>query len=415
MPISKSSTKDNNKEEIKGAPLLWNTNNIVFNHPIEDVYTAALPISGCAWIDTKDGYVLIDTMVSTDAGKKVAERIKGTIKYIIYTHGHNDHVRGASVFMKDNPEVIANKYLADRLDKYKRLTKFRARITAQQFDVPEQVAPTNYVYPTISISGEKIIKLGNKTFELYTARAETDDVCWVYVPEIQSAFIGDLIIGSFPNIGNPWKPTRFALGWAKALEKVREKDPQYLFFNGAGMMLKGKRVKKVLDANIEVIHSLYDQVINYINQDVPITEMIHKVKIPEHLKKNAHLKLLYSKPEFFTYNVYRWYHGYFDGNIAHLLPRPEKEVNNEIFDLIGDSKKILNRAEELYNQGKFQLSLQVIDVLYLAAPENVDARKLRIKLLTELGLKDYCLMSRNAWLYYINKDKEFLKSKGIDI
>jgi len=26
---------------------------------------------------------------------------------------------------------------------------------------------------------------------------------------------GDLMIGSFPNIGNPWKPTRFALDWAK--------------------------------------------------------------------------------------------------------------------------------------------------------------------------------------------------------
>ena len=64
----------------------------IFKDPLEDCHTAALPIAGCAWIDTKDGVVLIDTLLYPKAAEKVMERIKGKIQYIIYTHGHYDHV-----------------------------------------------------------------------------------------------------------------------------------------------------------------------------------------------------------------------------------------------------------------------------------------------------------------------------------
>lgn len=60
-----------------------------------------------------------------------------------------------------------------------------------------------------------------------------------------------------------------------------------------------------------------------------------------------------------------------------------------------------------------QLALQVLDVLIQADPEDIEARKLRIELLEQLGSEDYCLMSRNAWVYFIDKDKEFLRTKGV--
>ncbi|MBW1711472.1 MAG: MBL fold metallo-hydrolase, partial [Deltaproteobacteria bacterium] len=131
----------------------------------------------------------------------------GKVKYVIYTHGHGDHVGGSAAFKEDNPEFIANYYLPDRLDKYKFQAEHRARIGGQQFNYKAVPRKTfNWVYPTKTFLGEMTFKLGGMTFELHTARGETDDVCWVWIPEIKTAFIGDLLIGSFPNIGNPWKP-----------------------------------------------------------------------------------------------------------------------------------------------------------------------------------------------------------------
>ena len=95
-----------------------------------------------------------------------------------------------------------------------------------------------------------------------------------------------------------------------------------------------------------------------------------------------------------------------------MLPRPQKEVDSEILGLIGDPEKILNRVRTLFAQGQAQLALQVLDVLIQAEPENLEARRLRIELLERLGSEDYCLMSRNAWVYFVERDREFLRSRG---
>ena len=402
----------NAKKPMRGLRILGQKDP-VFDNPIKDVFRANLTIAGCAWVETTEGIVLIDTLSNEVAGRKAFKNIRGTVKYIIYTHGHGDHVGGARAFISDNPKIVANKYLPDRFEKYEMLAPHRGHTTAVQFNMPDVPRKANYVYPTDTFLGEMKISLGDKTFELYTERAETDDIVWIFVPELNAAFIGDLMIGSFPNIGNPWKPTRFALDWAKTLEKIRAKEPYHVFCNGAGYYYKGKRALKALNANIEVIHSLHDQVVKYINEGMHITEMIHTVKIPEHLERNPFLKKLYSRPEFFVYNVYRWYHGYFDDNPAHLIPRPEKEVIKELFELIGNDQKIIDKARELYDSNQFQLSLQVLDVLLQANPEHIEARQLRIMLVHKLGEMDYCYMSRNAWVYYADKDREFLKSQGI--
>lgn len=412
--MSEKTSNQNSKKKEGITPMqALSTKDLHFENPLKDVYTANLPIAGCAWVETSDGVVLIDTMIVPNIGKEVFKRIKGKIKYIIYTHGHRDHVGGAEAFIADKPEIIANKYLPDRFEKYKMLAPYRARSRAQQFNVPDVIDKAEYIYPTKTFLGEMTISLGDKTFELHTARAETDDALWVYVPELNSAFIGDLMIGPglFPNVGNPWKPTRFALDWAKTLEKIRALNPQYVFCNGGSIMYKGRRAIKALSHNIEVIRAMHDQVVEFINQDMHITEMIHAVKVPEHLKKSPFLKPFYSRPEFFVFNVYRWYHGYWDGNPANLLPRPETAVMKEIYGLIGDSDKILRRARELLDQNQAQLALQVLDVLIQSKPENIEARKLRIELLQELGANDKCLMSRNTWYYCIDQDRKFIHSK----
>jgi alkyl sulfatase BDS1-like metallo-beta-lactamase superfamily hydrolase len=62
--------------------------------------------------------------------------------------------------------------------------------------------------------------------------------------------------------------------------------------------------------------------------------------------------------------------------------------------------------------GGFYPGSGILNVLIQSEPENIAARKLRIEILKEIGSQDDCLMSRNAWVCFINKDKEFFCSKG---
>ena len=79
-------------EKIKRMGIINAGSDIIFKNPLKDVHTAEIQIAGCAWIDTTDGVVLIDTLLFQNAAERVMERIQGKIKYIIYTHGHYDHV-----------------------------------------------------------------------------------------------------------------------------------------------------------------------------------------------------------------------------------------------------------------------------------------------------------------------------------
>lgn len=390
--------------------------NVNFEHPLPDVHVARIMIANASWVDTSEGAVLIDTLLNPPQAQKMRDAILengGPIKYIIYTHGHADHIGGSNAFSGDKPEVIAQSLLPERVEKYNLLGQHNARIAIIQFNIPFlPERKITYLEPTRTFDESMTFSLGDKTFELYHERAETDDATWVYVPEIKTAFVGDLIIAGFPNIGNPFKPTRFSLPWARALEKVRDKKPDMLIAHGGRAVYLGADAKDVLDVTIEAIHSIHDQVIGHINNDVPIDEMIHMVKLPDHLKDHNNLRFLYSRPEFAVYNIYRWYHGYFDHNPAHLLPRPDKEVNEQIFDLIGDAGKIMARSNELLESGRAQLAIQVLDVLLKHDPDNKEARQLHLKIIEVLCKEDYCLMSRNTWVHFMEKDREILGLKG---
>lgn len=409
-----------NPAKAKAIQLL-DYSEINMTNPHPDVHVASQLISSAAWVKTTDGTVLIDTLTHPRAGQLLKEKIletTGPVKYIIYTHGHGDHTGGAIAFKDDGVEIIANKLIMERFESYRILSEHRSRISSIQFNLPYR-GPRPYVVtePTKLYDEYMEFKLGDKTFELNHARGETDDHTWVHVPEIKTIFTGDLILGVFPNIGNPFKPTRFALPWARALEAMRDKKPELLVTGAGGISnasYLGDDAREVLDVTIEGIYSVHDQVVEFINQGMPVDEMIHAVKLPDHLRDHRYLRWLYSRPEFAVYNIYRWYNGYFDHNPANLLPRPAKEVNEEIFNMIGDGDLILKRADELYDSGQAQLALQVLDVLLKHDPENIQGRRMRLKLLESQCEEDYCLMSRNTWVYFIDQDKKFLEERDAD-
>jgi alkyl sulfatase BDS1-like metallo-beta-lactamase superfamily hydrolase len=385
---------------------------VLFEEPHPDIQVAKIPIANATCINTGKGAVLIDTLLSPRTAKqmkKLLDKSGIVVKKIIYTHHHLDHVGGSTIFEKDRPEVFAHRYLPENMDKYKKLNAHQSRISSIQFNIPFAPGRVQRILePTRLFDYSMSFSLGEKTFELYHARAETDDATWVYVPEIRTAVVGDLIIAGLPNIGNPYKPTRFALPWVKALEKIRGKKPELLIAHGGRAVYRGTEVKKLLDITIEAIHSLLDQVFQAINDDIPLDEMIHLVQLPEHLRNHEYLEPIYSRTEFAVFNIYRWYHGYFDHNPAHLLPRPDNEVNLEIVKLIGEKEKIVERAKALTQRGQHQLALQVLDIVMKQDSAYPGARELHLRILEALCADDTCLMSRNTFIYFIQKDKEIL-------
>ncbi|MNM90232.1 Carbapenem-hydrolyzing beta-lactamase BlaB-1 precursor [compost metagenome] len=60
---------------------------------------------------TKEGALVIDPAATCTAGwlrDEIRKRFNVAVKYVVYTHGHADHISGGQVFQKDGAIVVAN-------------------------------------------------------------------------------------------------------------------------------------------------------------------------------------------------------------------------------------------------------------------------------------------------------------------
>ena len=144
-----------------------NFSEVAFEHPLKDVHVARILIANASWIETTNGVVVVDTLLNPSVGKKMVEKIHENgkkIKYMIYTHGHLDHVGGASAFLSDAPAVIAHRYVIDRFEKYQILREHRERIAEIQFNFAFHVdEEAHFVNPDQIYDESMTFKLGDKT------------------------------------------------------------------------------------------------------------------------------------------------------------------------------------------------------------------------------------------------------------
>ncbi|MFC1934923.1 alkyl sulfatase dimerization domain-containing protein [Chloroflexota bacterium] len=363
-----------------------------------------------SWVITSEGIVVIDTgtpPVSVLVKQEIKKQTGKPVKYLIYTHGHLDHVGGASAYTDDHPIIIAHENILPRFERYELTYQYIRKINNIQFHIKRDAVPPSFIYPTQTYRNTYHFQLGGKTFELFHEKGETDDHTIVWMPESRAVFCGDLLESSFPNLGNPFKVMRYAGEWANALEKVLALDPDFAI--GGDVVLTNKQeINEVLGENIELLRFLQDSVVKMANEGKTLEQMIAQIKLPPHLENSPNLRQTYSQREFAIYNIWKRYCGYFDFSPTSIFPRPKEEMARVARELIGNDQAILAKAARLTVDNQLQLALETLDIILKVDYENVPARQLRRDILMQLAAEDICLMSRNVWVHYLEEDERFL-------
>jgi len=379
-------------------------------------------------IETSEGLVLFDISSKLNGPrvfKALREITDKPIKYIIYSHGHFDHCFGYLPFLEEikgkgweMPQVVAHENLIDRFEKYRMLDEYLNWLHDQQFG---SVLGKNKQYnsaqetlnPTILLRGNENynFKLGEYTFELYHDKGETDDQIWMFVPEEKVLLTGDFIISVFPNIGNPYKVQRYPKDWARALEKMIEKEPEYLI-PGQGPLIESKeKIKEILSITAEVLNFVHDEVVKRLNQGKWFEQIYYEMLeiFPEKFNHEI-LAQVYGCYRFAIHAVYRLYHGWYDtGNPTDLFPAKKSEIANE-FLKICDVEKYYIRAKKLFAEGRLQLALHILDVIINATEKIsseilINAYKLKIKILQQKEENEPSFIASNIYLNEVNKLK----------
>jgi glyoxylase-like metal-dependent hydrolase (beta-lactamase superfamily II) len=95
---------------------------------------------------TKEGALVIDPAMTCTAGwlsDEIKRRFNVPVKYVVYTHGHADHVSGAQVFQRDGAVVVANQRAVEPIVGEKLPTA-----------LPDRVFDTDM---TITLGGETVL------------------------------------------------------------------------------------------------------------------------------------------------------------------------------------------------------------------------------------------------------------------
>lgn len=208
---------------------------------------------------TADGIVVVDPINSEAAGwlkAQLDERFPVPVRYVVYSHSHNDHASGGEVFadtatfighenMRENLErpaadapLLPREQLWDTnhdgaiqpmeaegtvlagavasLDTNHDGAANRAEIWARRFG-------GNQVPPDVYYRDHASIVLGGKTVELhYTGRNHTDDMTVVLFPEERTIYTADFL--------TPKRPPRtyldggFLPDWVESLKRVEQLD-----------------------------------------------------------------------------------------------------------------------------------------------------------------------------------------------
>ncbi|MFW9881028.1 MAG: alkyl sulfatase dimerization domain-containing protein [Candidatus Thorarchaeota archaeon] len=387
-------------------------------------------------IETEEGLVLFDLPIKQFGPRlfKECRRITDKqVKYIIYSHGHFDHCFAYEPFITEikekgwvMPQIIGHENLLGRFEKYRMLDKYHEWINKQQFSSvggrrQEMVVSAHETLdPTVIMKGTETytFNLGNCSFELYHNKGETDDSIWLWVPEKRLICSGDLMISSYPNVGNPYKVQRYPKDWAIAMERMMAKEAKYIV-PGHGRLIEGKKnVKDALTITAEAMHFVHDEVVKRMNQGKWFEQIFHEMLeiYPDKFKNHLYLREIYGCYRFAIHAIYRLYHGWYEsGNATDLFPSKSSDIAKE-FLKINSEEKYLERAKDLYNKKELQLALHILDIILKGSedkckPTFLDALELKYKILKEKSKEESSFIAANI----INNAALQIKEKMKDL
>jgi cyclase len=189
-------------------------------------------LRGCnpSFVTTSDGVVVIDTPqlpTRAVAMRREAES-HGTIRYLINTEHHVDHIFG-NYFFKGAGTVVEHRGLFENfMVPTPELDPFAYALEAIPTDDPEAapIVPdreTYYADPnkgTVVFTGDLTLKVGDHTFNLLHTPGHTPGQVAVHVPEERAVFTGDTIFCECQT----WLMTSNVDQWLESLERIRQLD-----------------------------------------------------------------------------------------------------------------------------------------------------------------------------------------------
>ncbi len=194
---------------------------------------------------------------------------------------------------------------------------------------------------------------------------------------------------------------RDALAWSKQINEAL-----YRFGLQAEVMVSSHnwprwgnaRIQEVMRAQRDAYANLNNQVLNLANQGVTINEIHNEYQVPSSLQRQWNVRQYHGSEFHNSRAVLNRYLGYWDGNPATLAPLSPNESAPLYVEMMGGATAILERGQQLHDQGQYRLAMEILNKLVYAEPDNQQAKDLLAAVFEQLGYQYESASMRNVFL-----------------
>jgi len=209
---------------------------------------------------TKDGALVIDpaqTCTAIRLRDEIKSRFHTSVKYVVYTHAHFDHIGGGQVFQKDGATIVAHRNAVEPI-------------------VGEKL-PT--AVPDRTFEKDMKIELGDEIVELhYVAPSHSNSLALVYFPKYKALQCTD-VCGADSLPFNEL-PDFYYEGWIETLKWIQTLDVEVV---DTGHRSPGTKAQQ--RALMEYMQDLHEQVLSLVRKGEPWDQIYRDIKFKDEYKK----------------------------------------------------------------------------------------------------------------------------------
>ena len=223
-----------------------------------------------------------------------------------------------------------------------------------------------------------------------------------WFPQFKGFWAAENITGTIHNVYTPrGAPVRNALNWSKQINAALYKfgqDAEVMFASHSWPRWGNSRIQEVLRTQRDTYANLNNQTLHYANLGVTVNEIQNVYQLPPSLWKQWPAHSYHGSEMHNSRGVINRFLGYWDGNPTNIAPLSPRDSAPLYVEMMGGSDKILAKGKELNAQGKYRESMEILNKLVFAQPDNQPAKDLLAAAFEQLGYQMESPTLRNIYL-----------------
>lgn len=389
-------------------------------------------LANISFIKGHTGWIIFDPLTAKETAaaalkfinEKLGER---PVTGVVYSHSHADHfggVRGvvseedvrsgkvpviAPVGFMDHAvseNVYAGNAMSRRLFYQYGVLLPRSPYGHVDQSIGKNTAAGNLglIPPTVIIKDdfEEMTVDGVKMIFQNTPGTEAPSEMNTYFPEMKAFWAAENITGTVHNIYTlRGALVRDALEWSKQINAALYRfgqEAEIMFASHSWPRWGNNRIQEVMRAQRDIYANLNNEVLHLANQGVTVNEIHNLYQPPKSLKDQWAAHSYHGSEEHNSRAVVNRFLGYWDANPATLIPLSPRDSAPLYVEMMGGAEKIMKKGKELHDQGKYRLSMEILNKLIFAEPHNQAAKDLLADVYEQIGYQKESPSVRNSFL-----------------